>query len=64
LGKRFEAERARLTARSNLLLKEVGEQADADLAMVSVQINSLLVQYEAAAKTFSDLSQLSLLRYL
>ncbi len=64
LQKRFDAERVRLEQRSNLLLKEIGEQADADIAMVSVQLSALLVQYEAAAKTFSDLSQLSLLKYL
>jgi flagellar hook-associated protein 3 FlgL len=64
LQKRFAAERIRLQDRSNLLLKEIGDQADADLAMVSVQISSLLVQYEAAAKTFSDLSKLTLLDYL
>jgi flagellin-like hook-associated protein FlgL len=64
LQKRFESERARLQERSNLLLKEIGDQADADVAMVSVQLSALLVQYEAAAKTFSDLSQLSLLKYL
>jgi flagellar hook-associated protein 3 FlgL len=64
LQKRFAEERIRLQDRSNLLLKEIGDQADADLAMVSVQISSLLVQYEAAAKTFSDLSKLTLLDYL
>ena len=64
LQKRFSAERVRLQERSNLLLKEVGDQTDADIAMISVQLSALLVQYEAAAKTFSDLSQLSLLKYL
>lgn len=64
LQTRFGAERIRLQDRSNLLLKEVGEQADADIAEISVQINSLLVQYQASAKVFSDLSQLSLLDYL
>lgn len=64
LQKRFDTERVRLQERSNLLVKEIGEQADADVAMVSVQLSALLVQYEAAAKTFSDLSQLSLLKYL
>jgi flagellar hook-associated protein 3 FlgL len=64
LHKRFDNERVRLQERSNLLLKEIGDQADADIAMVSVQLSALLVQYEAAAKTFSDLSQLSLLKYL
>src|SRR6185436_18404043 len=64
LQKRFGAERVRLQERSNLLLKEIGDQSDADIAMVSVQLSALLVQYEAAAKTFSDLSLLSLLKYL
>ena len=64
LQKRFSAERVRLQERSNLLLKEIGDQADADVAMISVQLSALLVQYEAAAKTFSDLSKLSLLKYL
>ena len=63
LQKRFDAERVRLQERSNLLLKEIGSQADADIAMVSVQLSALLVQDEAAAKTVSDLSQLSLLKY-
>jgi flagellar hook-associated protein 3 FlgL len=64
LQTRFASERVRLQERSNLLLKEIGEQADADLAEISVQLSSLLVQYEASAKTFADLSKLSLLDYL
>jgi flagellar hook-associated protein 3 FlgL len=64
LSTRLSAEYQRLQDRSALLLKESGEQSDADLAQVSVRINSLLAQYQAAAKTFSDLSQLSLLSYL
>lgn len=64
LEQRFAAERLRLQERSDLLTKEVGERADADLAEVSVRINALLAQYEAAAKTFADLSKLTLLDYL
>lgn len=64
LEKRFIAEKGRLQDRSNLLLKEIGAQADVDLAEVSIQISSLLAQYEATAKTFSDISKLSLLNYL
>ncbi len=64
LQTRFTQERTRMTDRSDLLLKEVGDQADADLAQVSVRINSLLAQYQAAAKTFTDLSKLTLLNYL
>ena len=63
LQTRFSGERTRMTDRSNLLLKEIGDQSDADLAQVSVRINSLLAQYQAAAKTFTDLSKLSLLDY-
>lgn len=64
LQKRFASERVRLQDRSNLLLREIGDLADADVAQVTVQLNTLLTQYQAAAKTFSDLSQLSLLQYL
>ncbi len=64
LARRFNSEIARVQERSSLLSAEIGEIADADLAQVSVRLNSLLTQYEAAAKTFSDLSKLSLLTYL
>lgn len=64
LQTRFAGERVRLQDRSNLLLKEIGEQTDADLADVSIRLNALLVQYEASAKTFADLSKLTLLNYL
>lgn len=64
LQKRFEEDRARLEARSDLLTKEIGDQTDANLAEVSIRLNTLLTQYEAAAKTFAELSQLSLLKYL
>jgi flagellin-like hook-associated protein FlgL len=64
LQKRFEGELMQLEERSNLLVKEIGAEADADLGQISIQISTLLVQYEAAAKTFADLSRLSLLDYL
>lgn len=64
LGKRLEDDRARLEARSSLLAKEIGDHADADLAEVSIRIQSLTVQYQASAKTFADLSKLTLLDYL
>lgn len=64
LETRFDAEHSRLQARSDLLLKEIGADTDADIAQVSVRINSLLAQYQAAAKTFSDLSKLTLISYL
>ncbi len=64
LQSRFAAQRDRLQERSDLLVKEIGDHADADLAQVSMRLSALMTQYEAAAKTFADLSQLSLLRYL
>lgn len=64
MQKDFALERLRLQERSDLLTKEVGVHADADLAQVSIQLSTLMVQYEAAAKTFSDLSGMSLLNYL
>jgi flagellin-like hook-associated protein FlgL len=64
LQERFEEDRLRLEARSDLLTKEIGDQTDADLAEVSIRLNTLLTQYEAAAKTFAELSQLSLLKYI
>ncbi|HVZ99589.1 MAG TPA: flagellin [Caulobacterales bacterium] len=64
LEQRFSAEATRLTDRSNLLVKEISNQKDADLAMVSVELSSLITQYQASAKTFSDLSKLTLLDYL
>lgn len=64
LQKRFDTERTRLEERSNLLVKEIGDQADADIGAVSVRLSSLMLQYEASAKTFSELSKLSLLDYL
>lgn len=61
---RLETEQTRLSDRSDLLKKEIGDHKDADIAEVSMQINALLVQYQAAAKTFSNLSQLTLLNFL
>jgi flagellar hook-associated protein 3 FlgL len=64
LQARFDLERERVTQQTDLLSKEIGNQADADLAQVSIKLNTLMAQYEATAKSFSDLSKLSLLNYL
>jgi flagellar hook-associated protein 3 FlgL len=64
LQARFDIEKERVTQQSDLLSKEIGNQADADLAQVSIKLNTLMAQYEATAKSFSDLSKLSLLNYL
>jgi flagellar hook-associated protein 3 FlgL len=64
LQERFEDDRLRLEARSDLLSKEIGDQTDADLAEVSIRLNTLLAQYEASAKTFAELSKLTMLNYM
>lgn len=64
LQKRFEDDRLRLQARSDLLSKEIGDQTDADLAEVSIRLNTLMAQYEASAKTFAELSKLTMLNYI
>lgn len=64
LQKRFEDDRLRLEARSDLLSKEIGDQTDADLAEVSIRLNTLMAQYEASAKTFAELSKLTMLNYI
>lgn len=64
IQKRFEAELTNLQTRSDLLTKEIGDEADADIGEVSMKLSTLLAQYQAAAKTFSELSKLSLLDYL
>lgn len=64
LQTRFAEEHARLQARSDLITKEIGDHADADLAQVSIRLNALIAQYQASAKTFADLSKLTLLNYL
>lgn len=64
LQNRIEKDLVRLQERSDLLTKAIGDKADADLAAVSIQLNALMAQYEASAKTFVDLSRLTLLNFL
>jgi flagellar hook-associated protein 3 FlgL len=61
---RLDAKSEHLQAQADLLTKEIGDQRDADLAQISIQLNLLMTQYQASAKTFVDLSKLSLLDYL
>lgn len=64
LETRLEKDIERLQQRSDLLTKGIGEQTDADLGAVSIRLNTLMAQYEAAAKTFVDLSRMTLLNFL
>lgn len=54
----------RLTARSDTLTKSIGEQVDADLAEVAIQLSQKQTQYEAVAATIAQLRDVSLLNYL
>jgi len=60
----LQTQSTQLQNQSDLLTKEIGANRDADPAQVSIQLNLLETQYQAAAKTFVDLSKLSLLNYL
>ncbi|MGE0046964.1 MAG: flagellin [Hyphomonadaceae bacterium] len=64
LQSRLFSEEVRLSARSNLLLKEIGSLSDADVPTLSIQLSTLTAQYQATAKVFSEISSLSLLDYL
>lgn len=61
---RLLSEQTRLTVRSNLLQKEIGGLSDADVPMLTIQLATLTAQYQATAKIFSEISDLSLLDYL
>jgi flagellar hook-associated protein 3 FlgL len=64
LEQRFEDDLVRAKTRADLITKEIGDLGDADLAEVSIRLSSLMAQYEATAKTFADLSRMTLLNYL
>jgi adhesin HecA-like repeat protein len=64
LESRLSIERVRLNERALLLQKEIGDQADVDPAELSIRLSTLLAQYQATAKTFADISALSLVRFL
>ena len=64
LQKRLADMQTQLQARADLLTKEVGDESDADIAQVAIQLSTLQVQYQATAKSFADIASLSLLNYL
>jgi len=61
---RVERAVERLTAESDLLSKHLGETADADLAEVAMKLAAAQTQYQAAAKVFSQIKDLSLINFL
>jgi flagellin-like hook-associated protein FlgL len=56
------AERER--ARSDLLTRELGVVADANLAEVAMRLSALQTQYQAAASVFTQIRDLSLVNFL
>jgi len=54
----------RLETRSNLLSKHLGSMADANLAEVSMRLSAVQTQYEATARVFSQIKDLSLVNFL
>lgn len=54
----------RLTAESDLLSKHLGDTADADLAEVAMKLSAAQTQYQAAAKVFSQIKDMSLVNFL
>lgn len=64
LQTRFDSDKTKLIQQTDLMAEEVSKHSSADLAEVSIKLNTLMTQYQAAAKTFADLSKLTLLDYL
>jgi flagellar hook-associated protein 3 FlgL len=62
--KRLETETVRLEKRRDLITNLKSDRVDANLAEMAMQLNAMQVQYQAAAQTFSQLRDLSLLNYL
>jgi flagellin-like hook-associated protein FlgL len=50
--------------RADLITRELGEVADADLAIVAMRLSAAQTQYEAAARVFSQIRELSLVNFL
>lgn len=61
---RVERASERLTAQADLLTKHVGETADADLAEVAMKLAAAQTQYQAAAKVFAQIKDMSLINFL
>jgi flagellar hook-associated protein 3 FlgL len=62
--KQIETETTRLENRLNLITNLKGERVDANLAELAMRLSEMQVQYQAAAQTFSQLRDMSLLNYL
>jgi flagellar hook-associated protein 3 FlgL len=61
---RLKTETDRISARSDLLTKNLGAYAEKDLAEVAMRLSSAQTQYQAIAKVFGQVRDLSLVNFL
>jgi flagellar hook-associated protein 3 FlgL len=64
VNNRLDREIARLSSQSTLVTKHISDVADADLAEVAMKLSASQTQYQAIAKVFSDIRELTLLNFL
>jgi flagellar hook-associated protein 3 FlgL len=62
--KQIEDEAVRLEKRRDLIANLKGQRVDSNLAELAMQLTQLQTQYQAAAQTFSQLREMSLLNFL
>ncbi len=61
---RVERDVVRLTVNADLLTKHLGKVAEVDLAGVAMKLSAAQTQYQATAKVFSQVKDLSLVNFL
>lgn len=62
--KQLETETVRLEKRRDLITNLKSDRVDANLAEMAMKLSEMQVQYQAAAQTFAQLRDMSLLNYL
>lgn len=61
---RLKTETDRVSARSDLLTKHLADYAETDLAEVAMRLASMQAQYQATAKVFGEVRDLTLVNFL
>ena len=61
---RVERDVVRLTAHADLLTKHLGKIAEVDLAEVAMKLSATQTQYQAIAKVFAQIKDMSLVNFL
>ena len=61
---RLDREIVRLTAMSDMVENHMSQMAEADYAELSMRLSATQSQYQAVAKVFSDIRNLTLVNYL